>query len=78
MPARTLIDFFAGFFYAQTEEGLKVDMRITVQNDLRKSNRRQSPRRKGNVETAGIVRLRIMNERKQALHFIKVQNRCIL
>ena len=55
MPARTLIDFFAGFFYAQTKEGLEVDMRITVQNDLRKSNRRQSPRRKGNIETTKIV-----------------------
>ena len=55
MPARTLNDFFAGFFYAQTEEGLEVHMRITVQNDLRKSNRRQTPRRKGNVETTRIA-----------------------
>ncbi len=30
-------------------------MRIKVQNDQRKSTRRQSPRRKGNVETTTIV-----------------------
>ena len=51
MPARTLNDFFAGFFYGQTEEGLEVDMRITLLNDRRKSNRRLSPRRKTNIET---------------------------
>lgn len=55
MPARTLIDFFAGFFYAQTKEGLEIDMRIKVQKDLRISTRRESPRRKGNIETTKIV-----------------------
>ena len=55
MPARTLNDFFAGFFYGQTEEGLEVDMRITVQNDRRKTGGRQSPSRKDNVRTAKIT-----------------------
>ncbi len=31
MPARTLNDFFAGFFYRHTKECLKVDMRMTFQ-----------------------------------------------
>ena len=54
MPARTLNDFFAGFFYGQAKEDLEVDMAITVQNDRRKSNRRQSHRGKGNIETIKI------------------------
>jgi hypothetical protein len=51
MPARTLNDFFAGFFYGQTKEDLEVHMAITLQNDRRESNRRQNHRRKGNIET---------------------------
>ncbi len=54
MPARTLNDFFAGFFYGHSKEDLEVDMRITVQNDRRKSSRRQSHRRKANIETTKI------------------------
>ena len=55
MPARTLNDFFAGFFYVQTEEGWEVDMRITVQNGWRKTGGRQSPSRGDNVKTAKIT-----------------------
>ena len=55
MPARTLNDFFAGFFYGQTEEGLEIDMRITVQNGRRKTGGRQSPSREDNVKTAKIT-----------------------
>jgi len=51
MPARTLNDFIAGFFYGQTKEGLGADMRIPVQNDPTKSGGRQSARRKINIET---------------------------
>jgi hypothetical protein len=54
MPARTLNDFFAGFFYGQTREDLEVDTAITVQDERRKNNRRQSHRRKGNIETIKI------------------------
>ena len=52
MPARTLNDFFAGFFYGRTREDLGVDMAISLQNDRRKSNsnRRQRHRTKGNME----------------------------
>ena len=55
MPARTLNDFFAGFFYVQTEEGWEVDMRITVQNGRKKTGGRQSPGREDNVKTAKIA-----------------------
>ena len=54
MPARTLNDFLAGFFYGQAKKYLEVDMRITLLNDWRKSNRRLSPRRKSNIETPRI------------------------
>ncbi len=54
MPARTLNDFLAGFFYGQTKEDLEVDMTITVQNDRRKGKRRRSHRRKTNIETTRI------------------------
>ena len=50
MPARTLNDFFAGFFYGQIKADLEVNMAITRQNDRRKDNRRQSDRRKDNVK----------------------------
>ena len=50
MPARTLNDFFAGFFYGRTKEELEADMAISLENDRRKSNGRQSHRRKDNVE----------------------------
>jgi len=55
MPARTLNDFFVGFFYGQAKEDLEVDMRITVQDGRRKSGGRQSPGRKGNVKTSKIT-----------------------
>jgi hypothetical protein len=51
MPARTLYDFLAGFFYGQAREQLDVDMRIAVENDPRRSQGRQSHRRNTNVET---------------------------
>jgi hypothetical protein len=54
MPARTLNDFFAGFFYDPTKEDLEFDRAIPVHNDRRKSNRRQSHRRKGNIKTIKI------------------------
>ena len=50
MPVRTLNDFFAGFFYGQTKEGLEVDSAERPG----KSNSRQSPRRKINIETVKI------------------------
>jgi hypothetical protein len=56
MPARTQNDFFAGFFYGRTKEDLEVDMRITVENDRRRTSRRQSHRRRmnTNIETTRI------------------------
>jgi hypothetical protein len=54
MPARTLNDLLAGFFYGQTKEHLEIDMRTTVENDRRKSKRRQSHRRNTDVETTKI------------------------
>jgi hypothetical protein len=50
MPARTLNDFFAGFFYSQIKADLEVKMSITKQSDRRKSNRRESNRRKGDTK----------------------------
>ncbi len=54
MPARTLNDFFAGFSYGRTREDLEVHMAIPLENDRRRSNRRQSHRRKGNMEAIKI------------------------
>ena len=51
MPARTLNDFFAGFFMTKP----KKVWRLTVQNDRRKSSRRQSHRRKIDIETIKIA-----------------------
>jgi len=50
MPARTLNDFFCGLFYGEAKEGLEVAMAISLENDQRRSNRRQSHRRKTNME----------------------------
>jgi hypothetical protein len=56
MPARTLNDFFAGFFYGQNKENLQRYGNCSTdrQKDWRKSNRRQSRRRKDNVEAIKI------------------------
>jgi len=48
MPARTLNDFFAGFFYGQTKEDFEVDMAITVQSNG-ESNRGQSHWKRGDT-----------------------------
>jgi hypothetical protein len=50
MPARTLNDFFAGFFYRQIGTGWRVKMAMTRQSDRRKVSGRRSNRRKGNVK----------------------------
>jgi hypothetical protein len=39
MPARTLNDFFAGFFYGQSKADLEVKKADTRQNDRRKGIR---------------------------------------
>ena len=49
MPARTLNDFFAGFFCGQRVASLEVKMAMTRQSDRRKGDRRQGTRRKGDV-----------------------------
>ena len=58
MPARTLNDFFAGFFYGRIKANLRVKMKNTGQNDRRKGARRESNRRKTDTET-------IKTERKE-------------
>ena len=62
MPARTLNDFFAGFFHGQCRVDLEVKMAMTGQNDRRKGNRRQGARRTGEVKV-----IRIEGEREQAV-----------
>ncbi len=54
MPARTLNDFFAGFFYGQIEADLEVRMANTRQNDRRKGIGRESGRRKTDIKTIKI------------------------
>jgi hypothetical protein len=54
MPARTLNDFFAGFFYGQIEADLEGRMADTRQNDRRKGVRRQSSRRKTDIKAIKI------------------------
>ena len=54
MPARTLNDFFAGFFYGQIKADLEGRMANTRQNDQRKGVRRQSSRRKTDIKTIKI------------------------
>jgi hypothetical protein len=54
MPARTLNDFFAGFFYSQIEADLEVRMANTRQNDRRKGIGRESSRRKTDARTIKI------------------------
>ncbi len=53
MPARTLNDFFAGFFMA-TQKNLETDMTILPGNDRRKGNRRQNHRKEANLESIKI------------------------
>ncbi len=50
MPARTLNDFFAGFFYSQIEADLEVKMANTRQNDRREGIRRESGQRKTDIK----------------------------
>jgi hypothetical protein len=64
MPARTLNDFFAGFFYGQSKEDLEVKMEVAGQNDWRKSDKRQSHRRKGNI---GIMKIGEEGDRGQEI-----------
>ena len=54
MPARTLNDFFAGFFYDQIKADLEGRMANTGQNDRRKGVRRQGSRRKTDIRTIKI------------------------
>jgi hypothetical protein len=55
MLARTLNDFFAGFFYDQIKADLEVNMANTRQNDdRRKGIRRESSRRKTDIKTIKI------------------------
>ena len=54
MPARTLNDFFAGFFYSQIKADLEVRVANTRQNDQRKGNRRESSRKKTDIKTIKI------------------------
>jgi hypothetical protein len=54
MPARTLNDFFAGFFYSEVKADLEGRMANTRQNDRRTGVRRQSSRRKTDVKTIKI------------------------
>jgi len=57
MPARTLNDFFAGFFYGHTKEDTEVvAMTIIAQTNRRKNDRRRSHRRMGNIEVMEIIR----------------------
>jgi len=54
MPARTLNDFFAGFFYGQRKAGLEVKMAMTGESDRRKGNRRQGTRKRGDIKITRI------------------------
>jgi hypothetical protein len=50
MPARTLNDFLAVFFYGSNEAKLEVKMAITRQSHLREGTQRHGSRRKGRIE----------------------------
>jgi hypothetical protein len=54
MPARTLNDFFAVFFYSQIEADLEFKMANTRENDRRKDIRSGSGRRKADTKTIKI------------------------
>jgi hypothetical protein len=54
MPARTLNDFFAGFFYSQIKGDLEVRMANPRRNDRRKGIRREGNRRKTDTKTIKI------------------------
>ena len=54
MPARTLNDFLAGFFYGQIKADLEGRMANTGQNDRRKGVRRQGSRRETDIKTIEI------------------------
>ena len=54
MLARTLNDFFAGFFYDQIKADLEVKMANTGQSDRRKGIRRESSRRRTDIKTIKI------------------------
>ena len=51
MPARTLNDFFAGFFYGQIKADLEVKMANPGQGNRRKGIRREKSRRKTDTKT---------------------------
>jgi len=62
MPAGTVNDFFAGFFYGQTKEGLGVDTAIIVESN-RERNRGKSNCGKGEIRTIKLKRKRIKDRR---------------
>ena len=62
MPARTLNDFFAGFFVANAMPVWRSRWRLQGQNDRRTGNRRQSARRKGDIKV-----IRIEGDKEQAV-----------
>ena len=72
MPARTLNDFFAGFFYGQRKVGRGVKMAIAGQSDRRKGNRRQSTGKKGGIK---IVRMEGGKEQEVAVRHETVSQR---
>jgi hypothetical protein len=56
MPARTLNDFFAGFFYGQNKAALEVNMLITKQKGQRKGDVKEvKVKRESNQEKEVIV-----------------------
>ena len=54
MLARTLNDFFAGFFYSQIKADLEIRMANTRQSNGRERIRRESSRRKTDIKTIKI------------------------
>ncbi len=54
MPARTLNDFFAGFFYGQIDADLEVRMANARRNDRRKGIRKDNSRAKTDTRTIKI------------------------
>jgi hypothetical protein len=54
MPARTLNDFFAGFFYSQIKADLEIRMANSRQSNRREGIRGESSRRKTDIKTIKI------------------------
>ena len=75
MLARTLNDFFAGFFYSQIKADLEIRVTNTRQSNRREGIRRESSRRKTDIKTIKIEEREHKEQEVTVRHEIALQKK---